>query len=168
MTHPALRGIPTGQRVIPVASDNLCGLDMQIPTLGHPFEHIGCSRCPVDLVSHARYARYDVAGGDFPVGLSSLRLLTIDFLSQARPLDGLHRVSPGLSGAALSPPGCIPWTLRPNGSPPAGTGSGDFLSFHHHASWRTFTCGSFNETNGGGLNRHPAGNYLSVTYRLSR
>jgi hypothetical protein len=55
---------------------------------------IGCGRCPVDLVGHARYARYNVAGGDFPVGFSSLRLLTMYFLSQAGPLGGLHRASP--------------------------------------------------------------------------
>jgi hypothetical protein len=42
-----------------------------------------------------------------------------------------------LSGAALSPPGCISRTLRPNGSSPACTGDGDFLPFHHCASWRT-------------------------------
>jgi hypothetical protein len=55
---------------------------------------VGCGRCPVDLVRDARYARYNVAGGPFPVGLSSLRLLTMYFLSQAGRLGGLHRASP--------------------------------------------------------------------------
>jgi hypothetical protein len=40
------------------------------------------------------YARYYVAGGNFPVGLSSLRLLALYFLSQARHLGGLHRAAP--------------------------------------------------------------------------
>jgi hypothetical protein len=43
---------------------------------------------------NSRYARYNVAGGVFPVGLSSLRLLAMDVLSQARRLGGLHRASP--------------------------------------------------------------------------
>jgi hypothetical protein len=34
------------------------------------------------------------AGVRFPVGLSSLRLLAVCFLSQARLLGGLHRASP--------------------------------------------------------------------------
>jgi hypothetical protein len=42
-----------------------------------------------------------------------------------------------LSGPALSPLGCIPQALRPNGSSPACTGGGDFLSLHQCASWRT-------------------------------
>jgi hypothetical protein len=42
-----------------------------------------------------------------------------------------------LSGAAISPRVCIRPTLRPNGSSPACTGEGDFLSLRHCASWRT-------------------------------
>jgi hypothetical protein len=45
-------------------------------------------------VDNPGYARYDVAGGSFPVGLLSLRLLTIGVLSQAWHLGGLHRASP--------------------------------------------------------------------------
>jgi hypothetical protein len=33
----------------------------------------GNGRCPVDLGHDSRSARYDVAGGHFPVGLSSVR-----------------------------------------------------------------------------------------------
>jgi hypothetical protein len=51
------------------------------------------SRCPVDLVSHARYAGYNVTGDEFPVGLSPLRILTLECLSQAPRLGGLHRTS---------------------------------------------------------------------------
>jgi hypothetical protein len=42
----------------------------------------------------SRYARYHMAGGMFPVGLSSFRLLTAGILSQAGPLGGWHRASP--------------------------------------------------------------------------
>jgi hypothetical protein len=57
-------------------------------------------------------------------------------LSQALRLGSLHLASPGLSGAAISPQGCIPLALRPKGSSPACTGNGIFHPFHHHASWR--------------------------------
>jgi hypothetical protein len=55
---------------------------------------VGCGRCPVSpWRARPGYARYYVAGGTFPVGLLSLRLLTMDVLSQAEPLGGLHRAS---------------------------------------------------------------------------
>ena len=48
------------------------------------------------------------AGGGFPVGLLSLRLLTMHFLSQARPLGGLHRASPVPFRASYFTPGLHP------------------------------------------------------------
>ena len=79
-----------------------------------------------------------MAGVLFPVGFLSLRLLTMCVLS-AKPglLAACIAPHPYLSGAAISPPVCIRRTLRPNGSSPACTGDGDFLSLHHCASWRT-------------------------------
>jgi hypothetical protein len=96
VTHPALRGIPTDQRVVPVASGLLLVWKCRAKPRSSLGNHstLGGGRCPVDLVRHARYARYNVAGGDFPVGLSSLPLRTMYFLSQAQPLGGLHRASP--------------------------------------------------------------------------
>jgi hypothetical protein len=44
----------------------------------------------------------------FPVGLLSLRLLTIYFLSQAGPLGGLHRASPVPFRASYFTPGLHP------------------------------------------------------------
>ena len=49
-----------------------------------------------------------MAGEHFPVGLLSLRLLTMDFLSQARPLGGLHRASPVPFRASYFTPGLHP------------------------------------------------------------
>jgi hypothetical protein len=45
---------------------------------------IGCGRCPIMQAE---------TGVPFPVGRSSLRLLAMHFLSQARRLGGLHRAS---------------------------------------------------------------------------
>jgi hypothetical protein len=74
---------------------------------------LGCGRCPVDLVHDARYAGYHVAGGRFPVGLSSLCLLTMGFLSQAGHLGGLHRASPvPFRGSYFTP------TVHPAGATP--------------------------------------------------
>ena len=56
---------------------------------------IQCGRCPVSpWLARPGSASYYVAGEAFPVGLLSLRLLTMRLLSQARRLGGLHRASP--------------------------------------------------------------------------
>jgi len=57
------------------------------------------------------------AGGNFPVGLSSFRVLALWFLSQAWHLGGLHRASPvpfrGSSfTSGLHPPGATPQGLN--------------------------------------------------------
>jgi hypothetical protein len=89
----------------------------------------------ISLGGHSRLIR---GRGDLSRRLNPASFaLTMRSLSQARPLGGLHRASPGLSGAAISPPACTRRTLRPKGSLPACTGSGIFHPFHHHASWRT-------------------------------
>jgi hypothetical protein len=104
---------------------------------------IGCGRCPVDPVGEARYARYNVAGRHFAVGLNPLRLHSpCDPLAKPGLLAACIAPHRYLSGAAISPRVCIGPTLRPNGSSPTGIGGGDFLSFHHHASLRTAISGS--------------------------
>src|SRR5882724_5858262 len=69
---------------------------------------IGCSRCPI--------VQGLAAGGQFPVGLSSLRLLTVHFLSQAGPLGRLPRASPvpfrgSFFTSGLHPPDATPQRL---------------------------------------------------------
>src|SRR5438132_294913 len=97
------------------------------------------------------YARYYVAGGAFPVGLLSLRLLTMYFLSQARPLGGLHRkvgarrIDRRISSRVMfphSPLRTVHATFTAHGSP----GIGDFPirwspAFVHHSvpeNWDSF------------------------------
>jgi hypothetical protein len=97
LTHPALRGIPTGQGVHQFTLDILmagtCAYPASVIRQNEIYYRMrSLPRRPGSSTS--RYARYNVAGGLFPVGLSSLRLLTMYFLSQARPLGGLHRASP--------------------------------------------------------------------------
>jgi hypothetical protein len=144
MTHPAPRGIPTRQRVNRLTSANLwAGSPGSQPRSSlEAISVLGCGRCPVDLVIDARYARYNVAGVRFPVGLSSLRLLTVHVLSQAWLLSGLHRASPvpfrgSYFTSGLHPPDATPQRLiaclyRRWGFPPITS-----LCFVAHNSNRT-------------------------------
>jgi hypothetical protein len=71
-----------------------------------PSEH-GC--CPI--------VQGVEAGGNFPVGLSSFRVLALWFLSQAWHLGGLHRASPvpfrgSYFTSGLHPPGATPQGLN--------------------------------------------------------
>jgi hypothetical protein len=69
-----------------------------------PSEH-GC--CPI--------VQGVEAGGNFPVGLSSFRVLALWFLSQAWHLGGLHRASPvPFRGSSFTP------GLHPPGTTPQG------------------------------------------------
>ena len=104
---------------------------MPLTSLGHPLEQ----EVPLDAVA-ARSCKTE-AGVPFPVGLSSLRLLAMHVLSQARRLGGLHRASPVPFRGSYFTSGLHSPALRPKGSSPACTGDGDFLSLHHCASWRT-------------------------------
>jgi hypothetical protein len=68
----------------------------------------GCGRCPI--------VQGLEAGGLFPVGLLSLRSLTVCILSQARLLGGLHRASPvpfrgSYFTSGLHPPDATPQRL---------------------------------------------------------
>jgi hypothetical protein len=81
---------------------------------------IGCGRCP--------FMQGVEAGVPFPVGLSSLRLLTKCALSQAWRLGGLHRASPvpfrgscftsGLHLPDATPQGLIACLYKRRGFPP--------------------------------------------------
>jgi hypothetical protein len=93
------------------------------------------------MQSLAHRARYRTRG---PLSRRSYRFVDSPCDLSAKP--GLlaaclapHRY---LSGPAISPPVCIHRALRPNGSSPTGIGGGDFLSFPHHASWRTPVIGT--------------------------
>jgi hypothetical protein len=69
----------------------------------------------------------------------SLSGLTISSLCQAWRLDGLAHIAPDLLGAALSPPGNLPWPLRSKGTSPTWNGLWNSRSLHLCASWRTRT-----------------------------
>jgi hypothetical protein len=127
-----------GKTSLPITSFGLANGSVQPRSSFGITSTIGCGRCPVDLVRDARYARYNVAGGHFPVGLNPLRLHSpCDLLAKPGLLAACIAPHPYLSGPAISPPVCIHRTLRPNGSSPTGIGDGDFLSFHCCTSWRT-------------------------------
>jgi hypothetical protein len=86
---------PEGKSGLPLTTFGLGPMTSQSRTSFEFYSVIGCSRCPVSIwIASPDYARYYVAGVSFPVGLLSLRLLTICVLSQAGRLGGLHHASP--------------------------------------------------------------------------
>jgi hypothetical protein len=120
-----LEGIPG----LPLTSFGLERLRIQSRSSFGFRSTIGCGCCPI--------VQGIETGAAFPVGLSFLRLLTVCILSQAGHLGGLHRASPVPFRGSYFTDSLHPLPLRPNGSSPACTGEGDFLSLHHCASWRT-------------------------------
>src|SRR6266508_3682298 len=111
---------PEGISGLPLTSFELvCNSDQSRSSFGPNFA-IGCGRCPI--------VQGLEAGGRFPVGFSSLRLLTMHFLSQAPHLGGLHRASrvpfrasyftPGLHPPGATAQGLIACLYRRRGFPP--------------------------------------------------
>src|SRR4051794_32164033 len=80
----------------------------------------------------------DGTGGQFPVGLNSLRLHSPCYLT-VKPGVLAACIAPHryLSRPAISPPPCIRRALRSNDSSPTCIGEGVFHPFHLYASWRT-------------------------------
>ena len=88
-----------------------------LTNLGPPFGYGRCpvsARVPISRLCKILRGRGKVSRRSIPAS----RALTMRSLSQARHFGGLHRTSPDLLGAALSPLTCIHQPLRPKGSSP--------------------------------------------------
>jgi hypothetical protein len=100
-------------------------------------EPVGTCTTPTILVHYARLCRILLGRGSVSRRLKpALLFLTIPCLHLAGLLGGLHRVSPYIARAAVSP--CTAsCSATPFGASPAWTGDGVFHSFQRCASWRT-------------------------------
>jgi hypothetical protein len=128
LTHPALCGIPTDNRVIWVACCNRLVGNKRYPasvTLWNQQNLRVRSLSRVTQGASHRLCKILRDRGLFPVGLNSLCLNSpCNLLVKPGILAACITPHQYLSGAAFSPPACIHRTLRSNDSPPAHTGGG--------------------------------------------
>ena len=123
MTLSTLCGIPTGGRVVQVDLSHPSGGDTRMPHLGHPLEH----SLPLDAVA-APSCKVLRQGADFPWVFRRFVYSPCTLLAKPGVLAACLAPHRYLSGAAVSPPVCIRWPLRPKGSMPASYRHGDFPS----------------------------------------